>query len=101
MAGNIKEQSRGSKTRTPHPAIIIVCEGAETEPLYFKHFIARNKPLRIVICTGAAGKSCREIIQTAIREKKELEKLEGVVDVWCVPGREANIYILEISEEQQ
>jgi len=87
----IRETSRGKNKRTPYPIVIIVCEGAKTEPTYFENFKKRNKPLRIEIVKGAKGKSYQTLVDKAIETKeKKVSKIETECTVWCVSDVDAN-----------
>ncbi|MCL2571131.1 MAG: RloB family protein [Defluviitaleaceae bacterium] len=85
MARAIREEKRGSRKRNTHPVVIIVCEGAKTEPIYFNHFKKRDKPLRIEVVKDAAGESYRALIKAAIGAKeKYVNGTESNWAVWCV-----------------
>ena len=89
MARKIQEKPRKSRPRVPYPIVIIACDGAKAERVYFSHFKrqARNKPLHIVLVKEAAGKGYLEIIQAAARAKAEVE---GSATVWCVSDVDVN-----------
>jgi len=85
MAKPIRESSRKSKKGFAYPIVFIVCEGKVTEPTYFKHFKElRHKPVRIVIVTGAAGKSYSALINKAVEARVDLYNAESELTVWCV-----------------
>ena len=91
MARAIRETPRRAKKRTPYPVIIIVCEGAKTEPIYFNHFKQRDKPLRIEVVKSAAGKSYQALIEKAIQAKeKYVAGTESNWTVWCVSDVDAD-----------
>lgn len=92
MPKPIREISRGRNRRIPHPVIIIVCEGAKTEPTYFKHFKKRDKLLRVEIVKGAKGTSYQAVINKAIEAKeKHVGKTETEWSVWCVSDVDADL----------
>jgi len=67
MSRNVREAQRGHKRRKTNPLVIIVCDAKETEPVYFNNFKDKNKPLKVEIATGAAGKGYSAIVKEAKR----------------------------------
>lgn len=47
--------SRGKKKRKEKPVIVVVTEGRETEPLYFRHFNSREKSVRVEVVENKAS----------------------------------------------
>ena len=47
--------SRGKKKRKETPVIVVVTEGRETEPLYFRHFNSREKSVRVEVVENKAS----------------------------------------------
>ncbi|MCL1883291.1 MAG: RloB family protein [Defluviitaleaceae bacterium] len=91
MPKPIREMPRGRNKRTPHPVVIIVCEGAKTEPTYFEKFKKRDKPLRIEIVKGAKGTSYQAVINMAVEAKeKHVGNTETKWTVWCVSDVDAD-----------
>jgi RloB-like protein len=64
--------------RRPRAAILIVCEGEKTEPLYFKAF--RLQSVRV----EGEGKNTLSLVERAIDLGKE-----GYDQVWCVFDRDS------------
>jgi len=96
MARMMREAARESKKKATYPAVIIVCEGAKTEPIYFNNFKNRNKPLRIKVVDSAAGKSYDALIQAAVdAEEKHIKGTEGEHTVWCVSGVDMHCWIIK------
>lgn len=67
---------RPSPFKEEIPTILIVCEGRNTEPSYFRHF----RLLTAVIKTIGAGRSTLSLINEAIRLREE----RNYDQVWCV-----------------
>jgi hypothetical protein len=76
--------SRPAASKEELPSILIVCEGAKTEPLYFESF--RVPSLRLAIIP--AGRKHLSVVEMAIRE---LEKDSDYEQVWCVFDRDKNL----------
>lgn len=66
--------------RKPLPTFLIVCEGAKTEPQYFKAF---KLPSAEIVGTG---KNTRSLVDEAIRLKKASEERDHY---WCVFDRDS------------
>lgn len=83
---------------SPRESVLIVCEGAETEPLYFE---ALRKELRlltveIVIEGEGCGSAPISVVDRAIflRQEREIEAKQSAIEVaydviWCVMDVEA------------
>ncbi len=87
--------ARGKSSRRPRECILIVCEGAETEPNYFnslwRHIRLRTVDVRVV----GQGAEIRGVVDAAIRlrEERDHEARESVQtapfdEVWCVVDTE-------------
>lgn len=68
--------ARVEPTKIPKPTILIVCEGKNTEPSYFRHF----KVLSATIKTIGEGYNTTALIERAINLSKECHYDQ----VWCV-----------------
>ena len=91
MRRKIKSNTRDSKKRNTNPIIVIVCDAKETEPVYFKNFKARNKPLEVAVVDKAAGKSFDELIQETLRAKdKYIAGTESSSSLWLVADVDVN-----------
>jgi len=91
MARVIREKARGKQKRTPYPIVIIVCDGAKSEPIYFSNFKKRNKPLQIEIVKNASGDNFNAMIKKALEAKKKYaDGIESKCDVWCVTDVDVN-----------
>jgi RloB-like protein len=92
--GSGGKRTRGSQAlrrRSPHrpekTRILIVCEGRETEPNYFRR-LRDEEPVRqkfsVVVQKGKGG-SCLAVVQQAIAElEKAAARGEDYDEVWCV-----------------
>lgn len=72
--------------------ILIVCEGAKTEPLYFKSFntIKTSNSWVVEIETGGGGINTIQVVNEAIKLKKEAEMQGNPYDsVWTVFDRDS------------
>lgn len=72
--------------------ILIVCEGAKTEPLYFKSFdeIKTSNSWVVEIETGGGGINTIQVVDEATRLKKEAEMQGNPYDsVWAVFDRDS------------
>ncbi len=56
-------------TRDVKAFFLIVCEGKETEPNYFKSFPKRNKSYVIELKTGGGGISTRKVVEKAVKSR--------------------------------
>jgi hypothetical protein len=82
-----KTLQRRSRQRSEKTRILIVCEGRETEPNYFRGLrdeeTVRQK-FTVVVQKGKGG-SCDTVVQQAIAEKEKATAREEEFDeVWCV-----------------
>ena len=68
-------------TRDVRQRFLIVCEGKETEPNYFKSF----RVPRVVINVKGLGKNPSQIVESA----KEFNNQEDYDQVWCVFDRDS------------
>ena len=81
---------RKSQNRSSRYYVLIVCEGAETEPTYFKALCAH---LQLGGKVKIAGKECQsapiKVIEYANREKKNAERDRNPYDAaWAVVDRD-------------
>jgi hypothetical protein len=82
-----KALQRQSRHRPPQTRLLIVCEGRETEPNYFRGLRdeeAVRQRFRIVVEKGKGG-SCLAVVQQAIAEmEKAARRGKAFDEVWCV-----------------
>lgn len=77
--------SRKVNIREVKQRFLIVCEGAKTEPNYFKKF----RVPKTVIDVKGVGENPSRLVQSAIKLKAEaVEADEGYDQVWCVFDRD-------------
>ncbi|MBK8492787.1 MAG: RloB domain-containing protein [Saprospirales bacterium] len=67
---------RSKPTRTPKPTILIVCEGAKTEPSYFRQFRLTSATIKAV----GEGYNTLSLVSRA----EELMQQDEYDQVWCV-----------------
>lgn len=76
-------QARAVNLREPAQTFLIVCEGAKTEPGYFKAFRLPSAEVRIV----GAGANTKGLVAEAIRLRNQEE--EDRDQYWCVFDRDS------------
>lgn len=85
-----KELERKRKRKKVLPYILIVCEGARTEPNYFEWYKENCKQeINVDIC--GEGKNTVSLVREAIAIKKKIEKEKQIIfdQVWCVFDRDS------------
>jgi len=97
-ARSLSSLRRRQGDRQPRQCILIVCEGAETEPNYFRSLRTewRLKPVEVEIAGGERGSAPIRVVDCAIRRKRQRESdvRQGVGrklpfdEVWCVFDKE-------------
>ena len=85
MAKKIQQPSRKSRMNSARPVVIIICDGTKTEPIYFKNFDKRDRPLDVKVVSS--GKNYFDLIKKGIHEKKGVE---SKCTVWCVSDVDAD-----------
>ena len=87
----IKEIDRGSQGRRKRrPVIYLVCEGEETEIIYFKHFRTRNSGIDI-IPVPSKQKSAVGLVRKAEKSLGDKDFFPDLGDkLWCVFDCDAN-----------
>lgn len=66
---------------------LIICEGAETEPNYFRSFPVDKKVISLDI--KGEGKTHKSLVQEAIKLKEDTEEYDPETDqIWCVFDRD-------------
>jgi hypothetical protein len=89
--GKKKRGEKPLRRRSPHrpekPRILIVCEGKETEPNYFRGLRdedAVRQNFSVVVQKGKGG-SCTAVVEQAIAEMEKAKgRGEDFDEVWCV-----------------
>ena len=74
-----RESRRKVRTTPAKPVIIVVCDGAKTEPIYFNNFKSRDKLFHVKVVHG--GKNYHDLIKKGLHE---CSGVESACDVWCV-----------------
>lgn len=82
---NIKSLQRKKAFKASRDKVLIVCEGEETEPLYFKHLIRqlRLSSAEVQVVGKECGSSPINVVEYAISAIRE-EKDDPYDQVWCV-----------------
>jgi hypothetical protein len=91
-----KIEQRGAKRRKVKPVIVIVTEGAQTEPKYFEKYRNRqnNIDIRVVAGRTSAGETDYvSLVRKAIeyREKNQISEANGDA-VWVVADGDVNYH---------
>ena len=79
MTKKIRQPSRKSRGNTARPVVIIVCDGTKTEPIYFRNFEQREKPLHVKVVPS--GKNYFDLIKKGANARRNIE---SKCTVWCV-----------------
>lgn len=80
-----RDLSRQAPKREAYDMVLIVCEGAETEPRYFKSLIQHEKlsSVNIKVISGERS-SPSFVVNTAIKEKEKQKTYVPFTKVYCV-----------------
>lgn len=82
---------RRGPTVEPRAKVLVVCEGAKTEPNYFLA-MCRDLGLTAVevrVCGEDCGSAAKSVVEHAVDKISELKKSECYDEVWCVFDVEA------------
>jgi len=80
-------ERRRIRYRMPREKILIVCEGEQTEPNYFKSFPVNKDVVEVDI--HGEGKNTDSLVEEAIRLKNRAEKNGSPYNqIWCVFDRD-------------
>ena len=95
---------RPAPHRAPRPFVLIVCEGAKTEPQYFDGFRKAKRLSRglIEIVPGSeSGTNPKSIVEHAKARRAEATKRENIEfdEVWCVFDRDEHEWFAEAMEQ--
>ena len=93
--GGRKHRRPRSPVRIPKQTVLIVCEGGETEPVYFEHY-RRNlrKVAAIEIVPGyKCGSNPKSVVEYAKRTKESSDREYD--QIWCVFDRDQHERIPE------
>jgi hypothetical protein len=86
-----KELERKPPSRIPKPIVLVVCEGAKTEPTYFQALrrAKRMSPQQIKIVPGEEGSHPKNVVEYA-KSLKEGIRQDGLIvdEVWFVFDRD-------------
>jgi len=93
--GDKSYQRRGKPIRQPRLRILIVCEGAKTEPIYFKELrSAKRIPAEVEICGEECGSHPKNVVEYALAKKKLAISDKLPYDqIWCVYDRDVHVNI--------
>lgn len=89
--GNPKGSRREPKLRVPAPRVLLVCEGEQTEPMYFRELIGALRLSPQVQIGSHDGSSPDKVVAHA-EYLQEVARLEGDAfdEVYCVFDRDAH-----------
>lgn len=77
MSRTRKSLRRPSPTKEPKPLVLIVCEGAKTEPMYF---LDMNRHLRLAL--EVVGEECGSHPKSIVEYAKQ--RAQSYDHIWCV-----------------
>jgi hypothetical protein len=83
--------NRKINERSPIPKFLIVCEGTETEPNYFRKFPVPTRPKVIDVDIRGVGRTTLSLVEEALKLQRELglKNEDNYKDqVWCVFDRD-------------
>lgn len=86
---SFKERRQAKPKREPYDLVLIVCEGAKTEPDYFRALISelRLSTANVEVIGEECGSSPNTLVEYAIQRLKSSEDLDRV---FCVFDRDAH-----------
>ncbi len=92
-----KSLARRTPTVQPRICILIVCEGAETEPVYFQELIKKyslQKTVEVEIIGKECGNVPKSVVNHAIKARKKRADSRSPInmpyeEVWCIMDVEA------------
>lgn len=83
-----KIHARGSKKRQEKPIIVIIPEGSETEPAYFRHFNSRDKNIKVEVIENSSNGAATDyaaLMRKAAKYKSDYQLSPKKGDaVWIV-----------------
>jgi len=87
---------RRARHLAPRPRLLIVCEGKETEPAYFRYWRHETRNNMVTVEILPAGMDPRSLVRLAAERKRESERLADKLDntfekydeIWCVFDRD-------------
>jgi hypothetical protein len=85
--GKPLSKSRAVDTREPRYKFLIVCEGAKTEPNYFRSFRVPKNVVEVTIIGGQGN--TESLVEKAIELKTQAEAEAEYDQVWCVFDRDS------------
>lgn len=71
--------------KAPRDRVLIVCEGEQTEPIYFRHLIGklRISSAKVLVIGKECGSAPKSIVEYAV-EKIRKEQDNAFDQVWCI-----------------
>ena len=83
---NIRDSRRRPPFKQMKDRILIVCEGAETEPNYFKHLLGqlRLSSAKVIVVGKECGAAPKSVVEYAIQAIRQGAKDNPYDQVWCV-----------------
>lgn len=93
-----KNLARQQQQRVKQPRVLIVCEGAKTEPLYFQNMIdvlglntAQTKAIKPITIEESSGSAPIRVVDSAIHFYKTAKKSQYAYDkVFCIIDRDTH-----------
>ncbi|MBC8394429.1 MAG: RloB domain-containing protein [Deltaproteobacteria bacterium] len=83
-ARSVRDSKRREPFKEPRDRVLIVCEGAKTEPNYFKHLIRQLRlSTKVLVIGKECGSAPKSIVEHAIQQIHQ-EGDNPYDQVWCV-----------------
>lgn len=97
---------RRSPRIEPRPRILVVCEGAKTEPSYFAD-LSREEEVRLVVVLEKAAGAPKSVVERAVMMKRDADRnaerhndtLLRYDQVWCVFDVDAHPKLQEAQQQ--
>jgi hypothetical protein len=87
-----KDFRRERRARRPLPTVLVVCEGAKTEPGYFTAFCqAHGIHAHVRVCGEECGSHPKSVVDYAAKEMRRAKRDRNPFErTWCVFDRDAH-----------
>lgn len=78
----VSGRDRRTDTRQTRPRLLIVCEGTETEPNYFKALLAFHKIVSVEVRIMGTGRNTLSLVEFAANQQGR--GADRYAEIWCV-----------------
>jgi len=95
-----KKLQRGKPKRQPRSYVLIVCEGRETEPVYFRSLKKHRRLSTADVEVLGRGRDPKAVVTLAERRAREKEREGNPYDqVWCVYDHDQHASLDEANDQ--